>query len=298
MLNLEPITLEMLRSYKLISAKTDVRLCDYAPGCITIWGRYFDMHGCIKDGMFFSILRLANGNYAYALPIGVGSLDAALSEIEKDATERGLPLKFCCIPEEYISRLFRRFGEPSYVGYDCTWSDYLYPYENFCGYNGKALHGQRNHVNRFMREHPNYRFISMTDENTSLAREFMLINRPFFDKDEELAEAELTNLGYIFDSFEALGLQGGLLTDNNRTLGFTIGEPIGDTLHIHVEKALTEFPGSYQMLAMCYAQYMKSDKLCYINRQDDAGDEGLRKSKRDYKPCRMLDKYHIHFCTR
>ena len=44
---------------------------------------------------------------------------------------------------------------------------------------------------------------------------------------------------------------------------------------------------------MCFAESMKSDRLIYINRQDDAGDEGLRKSKQGYKPCKMLDKYNI-----
>ena len=295
MLDFKPICTDMLAECKEVLRDTDVRLCDYAPGCISIWGRYFDMRGCIEGNMFFSVLRQSDGADSYALPVGRGSFDDALDAIEKDARERNVPLRFCCIPEEYVVRIRERFGEPVKIVFDGMWSDYLYPYENFCGYKGKALHGQKNHVNRFMREHPDYKFIPMDTGNIFRAREFMLINRPSFDKDEELAEAELRNLDCIFDVFDALKLSGGMLCADNRVLGFTIGEALGDTLHIHVEKALTDFPGAYQMLAMSYAEHMKNDSLRFINRQDDAGDEGLRKSKQNYKPCRMLDKYQMYY---
>ncbi len=51
------------------------------------------------------------------------------------------------------------------------------------------------------------------------------------------------------------------------------------------------------MLAMSYAEQMKREhpELRFINRQDDCGDEGLRRSKQSYKPCEMLKKYTISF---
>lgn len=292
MLDFANITLETLKQYKQFTVPNHIKLCDYTPGCMALWGDYSSMQICIKNNMLFGIACYDNALY-YTLPVGDGSLDAALNEIEIDAKERNIPIRFCAIPKEYINVITTRFPSINRVGFEIKWSDYLYPYDNFCGYHGNALHGQRNHVNRFKKEHPNYAFIPMTSENIYFARQFMIENRSIFDKDVESAEAELNNLHKIFEAYEVLSLHGGFLMVEGRVLGFTIGEPCGDTLHVHVEKALTEFSGAYQVLAMCFAEHMKSDSLIYINRQDDAGDEGLRRSKETYKPCAMLEKYKL-----
>ncbi len=64
---------------------------------------------------------------------------------------------------------------------------------------------------------------------------------------------------------------------------------------MHIEKALRDFSGAYQTLAMCFAESMKLPGVNFINRQDDTGDEGLRKSKLSYKPCALLDKITLLF---
>ena len=82
---------------------------------------------------------------------------------------------------------------------------------------------------------------------------------------------------------------------SNVVVGLTAGEIVGDTLHVHIEKALRDFSGAYQTLAMCFAESMKLPGVNFINRQDDTGDEGLRKSKLSYKPCALLDKFTLLF---
>lgn len=67
---------------------------------------------------------------------------------------------------------------------------------------------------------------------------------------------------------------------------------------MHIEKALRDFSGAYQTLAMCFAESMKLPGVNFINRQDDTGDEGLRKSKLSYKPCALLDKFTLLFGRR
>ena len=46
-------------------------------------------------------------------------------------------------------------------------------------------------------------------------------------------------------------------------------------------------------LATEFSRYAAGETVLYINREDDAGDPGLQKSKQSYKPCAMLEKYLV-----
>ena len=74
-----------------------------------------------------------------------------------------------------------------------------------------------------------------------------------------------------------------MLKSGGKTIGFSIGDIKRDTLFIHIEKATREINGSYEAVAQGFASQMrlKHPELKYINREDDGGDEGLRRSKQD-----------------
>ena len=57
----------------------------------------------------------------------------------------------------------------------------------------------------------------------------------------------------------------------------------------HVEKALSLVEGDYAVINRDFA-CMLEDEFEYINREDDAGDEGLRKAKMSYHPAYILNK--------
>lgn len=106
-------------------------------------------------------------------------------------------------------------------------------------------------------------------------------------KDENNRAAEL------FKNLDKLPLVAAVLTVGKKVVGVTCGEIIGDTLHIHIEKADRNYNGTYSYLNNSYAKYMKSvnDNIQFINREEDDGDEGLRRAKESYHPCCKLPKY-------
>ncbi|NLA86410.1 MAG: DUF2156 domain-containing protein, partial [Clostridiales bacterium] len=88
-------------------------------------------------------------------------------------------------------------------------------------------------------------------------------------------------------------LFGGALRVNDRIIGAAMGEIVGDTLFVHIEKSLTEFRGSYPMLVNQFAKMFATDDIAYINRAEDDGVEGLRITKMSYHPIEFLDKYVV-----
>ena len=61
----------------------------------------------------------------------------------------------------------------------------------------------------------------------------------------------------------------------------------------NIEKADGEEPGAYPMVCREMAKMMKQKYpgLVFINREEDTGDEGLRRSKESYCPVMLLEKY-------
>ena len=92
--------------------------------------------------------------------------------------------------------------------------------------------------------------------------------------------------------FEELEMRGGALRVNGDIVAFTLGEPVGmrqDTLVVHIEKAFSDIQGAYAVINQQFAIHEGKD-FRYINREDDVGEEGLRKAKLSYKPVFLIEK--------
>ena len=87
-------------------------------------------------------------------------------------------------------------------------------------------------------------------------------------------------------------MSGAVLRAEGEIIGLTLGEIYKDTVIVHTEKALKEVAGAYQTLALGY-QKMMPDTVKYINREEDMGLMGLRRSKLSYSPIRLDYKYTL-----
>ncbi|MEG2429542.1 MAG: phosphatidylglycerol lysyltransferase domain-containing protein, partial [Oscillospiraceae bacterium] len=61
---------------------------------------------------------------------------------------------------------------------------------------------------------------------------------------------------------------------------------------VHIEKAFADVDGAYPMINQQFVKSCDQD-VVYINREDDVGSLGLRKSKLSYKPEILLKKYEV-----
>ena len=89
---------------------------------------------------------------------------------------------------------------------------------------------------------------------------------------------------------EELGVVGGILRVDGKAVAFTIGDQVcDDTMVVHIENALTEYDGAYAMINQQFVEHECAHGT-YLNREDDMGDEGLRKAKLSYHPVFFVEK--------
>lgn len=113
------------------------------------------------------------------------------------------------------------------------------------------------------------------------------------EKEETLAAEEMRGVFEILPKMEELGLFGGILRAGGEMVAFSVGEYCGDMLVVHIEKAKRGVAGAYPTVAQLFAKEYCNERTKYINREDDSGDAGLRKSKLQYLPVQVVDKYNL-----
>ena len=173
-------------------------------------------------------------------------------------------------------------------------ADYIYSAEKLATYSGKALHGKKNHCNRFEAEH-DWDFLPLSRELIPGCLDMLDV---WTEENSERLESSISYehdaIIRAFAAYEKLGLEGGVLRSGGKIIGFSLGEMTSpDTFDVHFEKAEININGAYPMVCRELTRSMlrAHPDLRYINREDDMGLEPLRKSKLSYKPEFLLQKY-------
>ena len=90
--------------------------------------------------------------------------------------------------------------------------------------------------------------------------------------------------------FDELGMHGGVLYIDRKPVAMTMGCAISDAcFDVMFEKGLREYDGVYAVINHEFGKTLT--RYPYINREEDLGIEGLRKSKLSYHPAIIYDRY-------
>lgn len=294
----KPMTPDTIPAVRQILRDVEWRTCDYSVGGIYMWVDYFNYEYCIFDGTLFirGLDERDRRRPAFAVPVGKMPLPEAVEMLRRYCLAQGCDLLFSAVPEAAVGTLLD-CGATSVEPLDC-WSDYLYSAAALAGLTGKAFNKKRNHVNRFMADNPGYVFEPLAAKNIPDAIAFFDSLVPGDSPDVAEAEYERQACRRILGNYEAYGFEGALLRDGKgRPVAFTAGEIIGDTLIVHIEKMDHAVAGAGETVNKLFADYIcrRYPDVVYINREDDAGDPGLRRAKESYKPIALLTKYNVRF---
>ncbi len=288
LLHFKTLTLSDIPVVKPFLKWQDSRICDYSIGGIFMWRDYFKTYFTIYRNTLIFKVKYLGGVMAFPVPIGENPA-AAMDQIEDYCRRNGLPLIYCTVPAGALPALKRRYpalsAEPNR-----DWFDYLYRTEDLLSFRGRKFDGQRNHIHRFQRLCPGYSFREITDGNLDAVRSFYAQFAEEHQKASPVAREESAKTMELLERYGQYGLFGGFLWTGDRIAGVSIGEIVGDTLFVHVEKADTRYTGVYQVLVQEFLKHFATERTVYVNREEDVGDAGLRKSKFSYHPAALLEK--------
>ena len=110
--------------------------------------------------------------------------------------------------------------------------------------------------------------------------------------------AEKTAIRRAFDAYEELGLYGGVLIVDGHVAAFTYGSAMSEeTFCTHIEKADAMVDGIFPMINRSFARALAERGFRYVNREEDMGLAGLRRSKQSFYPVRLQEKIGVRELT-
>jgi len=295
MLTFKKLTLndiEKTRDYFLFSTN---KTCDNTVGGTFMWRDYFDAeYAVFNNTLIFKVnIKYHGGMTAFTIPLGK-EITGSIREIESYCNENKIPIIFCTVTKEEIQRIKKMYRYRNVMLYQETnWSDYLYNASDLVTLAGRKFSGQRNHMNFFKKTYENFSFEVISESNLKEVHEFFTEFCKKTDKKSDIFAEEQAKTFEVLDNYEIYGLFGGLIRIDGSVVAFSIGEICNDVLHVHIEKADIQYRGLYQIINNEFAKYYASDEISFINREEDVGDEGLRKSKESYHPCDIIDKFIV-----
>lgn len=264
---------------------------EYSFTTMFIWQKIYNIEILEHNGFLHE--RMGENKKHYLFPAGIGDKAAEIDFLFGEAKKRGEKLSMFSINADQ-----KAFLEENYQG--CfefkqvrDSADYIYTEESLRTLTGKKLAAKRNHINRFMENNPEWKYESLNDENI---KEAINMHNKWCEgldceNDKSLYD-ETCAVKRAFKYYKELELVGGMLRIDSGICAFSIGDKLNDnTFLVHIEKAFADIQGAYPMINKQFV-INNCNGFEFINREDDAGDEGLRRAKLSYNPYKITVKYN------
>mgnify|MGYP002608955500 FL=1 len=269
-------------------AQAPSRSCERTFANVYLWSRQYK----VKYAILHNALVFRDEGDGHTYPVGKPeAVKAALEELMKICEDEDCEFGLYCVTPENFSQMEEWYPGQFRIEYDRDQADYIYETEKLATLAGKKLHGKRNHINKFKQLYPDWSYESLSDENVEECFQMALKWRNSNGcNDDPEKNAEMCVSLNSLRLYKELGFKGGVLRNGEKIVAFTVGEELcKDTFVVHIEKAFADVQGAYPMINQQFVEHESMD-YTYVNREDDAGEEGLRKAKLSYRPAFLEEK--------
>lgn len=285
-----PITLSDQEWYREILSDVRITACDHSFSSNFVWKDTYQVEVALLAGCLIIKYAVADDVwFTYPISSSGENRRRAVTALEDYCRREHLELRFTVITREQKEEIEAQYPNRFVLIAFRDGYDYVYERKRLAELKGKKLSAKRNHIHRF-REGAPWAYEELNPANLqecSRLEDGWLEHQA--DPDEDMEE-ERRALRTAIQNYEELGLQGGLIRRNGEVVAFCIGEALNsDTFVVFFEKARADIQGAYQIINQQFA--LHHPEYTYINREDDMGDPGIRKSKLSYYPDEMVEKY-------
>ncbi len=292
-LEFKPITIDDRERIQKFTLRSMSQICDLSFSNLYGWSKRYNTHWAVFENSLIIRFTSKSLSYpAYLMPICESSTRfvAVVEALEQIAEQGQYPLTFMGVTPHCREFIERNCPKGVHFQSDEGSKDYIYLREKLVNLSGKSLQSKRNHINKFEKLYPNWSYEEITDDNID---ECIALETKWLQGEESPDSSRLDEQSMIDSCLrqrQVLGLLTGAIRVEGRIIAFSFGSPINEnTFGVHVEKADINYEGAFTIINREFAKRIP-EKYIYINREEDLGLEGLRKSKQSYKPVLMLSK--------
>ncbi len=262
-----------------------------------MWQDAFCLSWAEEDDVLY--IRSGRGGTQFFLPPFSGENNSfvnGLKRAERWFEEKELPFLLKGASPWVVERMRELCPECYTYEADRDNFEYIYLTNDLISLPGRAFRQKKNHVNRFRRDYFGYEYVDLGPEHRD---ECLAVAERWLDEHQMTDDMreEQKGIRRLFDYWNELELKGGAIRISGKIIAFSIGEYLHEDMAlIHIEKADPMIRGSYPIINQEFAKNAWGDTI-YINREEDMGIPGLRRSKESYNPHHFAEKYDIRLAA-
>jgi hypothetical protein len=172
--------------------------------------------------------------------------------------------------------------------------DYLYSVRDLVELRGSKYHKKKNLLNQFDKSYES-RYMPLNADNIHQTVQMQENWCTWRDCASQAAlHSENQVIAKVLKNWRSFQrLMGGAIMVEAVMAGYTVAERLSeDSLVIHFEKGNHEFKGIYQAINQMFLE-KEGQGFDRVNREQDLGNEGLRKAKLSYNPVGFVKKFDV-----
>jgi len=282
-----PISLEGQGEYNQFLARCPQKPSDYSFVNLWGWSREYGLEWSFAEEAV--LIRQTIPQTIYWAPIG------DWGRIDWGGLRTAMPQDACFIriPEE-LMRVWTTVLDRVDVQECREHWDYLYDVVELTELKGRKFHNKKNLLNQFLRENA-AEFVLLDEKTVECA---LALQTDWFlwrnTENDQTLEAENRAIVKVMHDWSRLGgLIGGGIVVDDKMVAYSVAEALDEnSVVIHFEKGCPNFKGIYQAINQMFLEHC-CQGFRIVNREQDLGDEGLRKAKLSYNPIGFLKKYRV-----
>jgi uncharacterized protein len=272
-------------------------LCEYSLSSIIFWDNCInDIFYHISDGkLFIAEASMENPlKKKLLLPLSLPFKFLSPKELSDYAKKLSFQYYYY-VPQNYLdSAKIEKIEKYFNIYEQAAYANYIYKTADLALLKGSKYSKKRNLISQFKKNNP--QTVEISSMTNSSLQDIMVMfdswkNGQDIKITQETLECERKAIRNSLKNFKALKMSGIQIFINGILSAFAMGSELNEnTFCLNFQKALPDIKGLYQFLDNEFIKTIPS-KYIYVNKENDLGKEGLKKSKLSYYPIEIIKSY-------